>query len=64
MPSAQKKTTPKPSCSNGVKKSGITKKKASKSFFNYDEQHMKAAIEAVQSGMPKKTAATTFNVPR
>lgn len=38
--------------------------KAKTSFFKYEEDNMKAAIEAVRNGMPKLAAAKTYNVPR
>lgn len=44
----------------------MAKKKTPKKrpFFAYSEDDMKKAIEVVRSGMSKKKAAITFNVPR
>lgn len=34
------------------------------SFFRYEEDDMKAAIEAVRNGMPKQAVAKRYNVPK
>lgn len=42
----------------------MKQKIGSRSFFNYTEEAMENAIDAVRNGMSKKKAAISFNVPR